>query len=960
MKAHKAYQWLLNTAVLAAAIGCSGKGAPAPGTVSISITPSSAVVAAGSQQRFAAAVSGAADTSATWTVDEAAGGTIAGGIYTAPLTAGAYHVRATSSADSATFAEAVVQVTPASASLPSIQSFGAAPVSVNAGSSSTLSWSVAGATSVSIDNGVGDVSARTSVSVSPAATTTYTLTATNGSGSVTATATVGVAPIGAPTIGSVKATPSSIFPGGQSTLAWSVTGATTVSIQPGIGAVTGTNIVVKPSTSTVYTLTASNASGTATATAQVTVDKPVIASFGATPAAIAAGASATLSWSVAGASSIAIDQGVGVLTGSSAVVSPSVATTYTLTATNSAGSVTATAAVSVAGSFLTPPPVTGDAVVTLDSHTTTPISPFIYGINFDDQGGADSFAVSQGVGLWGSYLPAYTMARFGGNRMSGFNWENGDSNCGLDCGADFPNDTYLRDSVNATAAVGDAVGTRIANSFAHGASFLMTVPILGYVAKDALGNQPIPKAPAQSSPTPDEPVPATPASAHWIKAVARNPAGPTATPSTTDGSEYTDDMATWIDQRFPQARTDPAKTVWYELDNEPDIWSGTHAEIRGTTDALAPGDTNQIGTGFDELLTKSLAHAFAVKSVLPSAKVVAGAFAGWDGLTQLNFGAHPNGAPAGFTYYLDYFLQKLKAAESDPAFNSSRMVDAVDVHWYVQDQSIVNDDAAQTAAVIDAREQSPRSLWDPKYVENSWVPGAIPADELNVAADCQNGLCPIQLLPRLNSRASKFYPGTGFVIGEYWYGRGGDVSSAIANADVLGIFGRYGVKAATMWPNASNVFAYNTPNKCGGDTVCSETHAYSCALKAIDVFRNYDGAGAKFGDTAIAAAIADSTFTKPGTQNERITAYASMDGANHSRVVVVAINKSRTAALNTGIALTHDVAFHTAQVWRLTGTNGGAGGCTGPTRQADVTLTATNAFNVTLPVQSVTVLVLLP
>jgi len=246
------------------------------------------------------------------------------------------------------------------------------------------------------------------------------------------------------------------------------------------------------------------------------------------------------------------------------------------------------------------------------------------------------------------------------------------------------------------------------------------------------------------------------------------------------------------------------------------------------------------------------------------------------------------------------------------------------------------------------------------YVENSWVAGAIPQDELNVAADCQNGLCPIQLLPRLNLRAAKFYPGTGFVIGEYWYGRGGDVSAAIANADVLGIFGRYGVKAATMWPNASNVFAYNTPNKCAGDTVCSETHAYSCALKAIDVFRNYDGVGGKFGDTGIAAAIADATFTKPGTQNERITAYASMDAANHGRVVIVAINKSRTLALNTGIALTHDVAFHTAQVWRLTGVNGGAGGCTGPTRQADVALTQTNAFNVSLPAQSVTVLVLLP
>lgn len=50
----------------------------------------------------------------------------------------------------------------------------------------------------------------------------------------------------------------------------------------------------------------------------------------------------------------------------------------------------------------------------------------------------------------------------------------------------------------------------------------------------------------------------------------------------------------------------------------------------------------------------------------------------------------------------------------------------------------------------------------------------------------------------------------------------------------------------------------------------------------------------------------------------------------------------------------------TAQVYRVTGQNGGSGGCTGPARQSDISLKATNAFNVGLPPQSVSVLVLRP
>ena len=59
---------------------------------------------------------------------------------------------------------------------PVIASFTARPGSVATGSSTTLSWIVTNAAALSIDQGVGNVTGRSSVTTSPAADTTYTLT----------------------------------------------------------------------------------------------------------------------------------------------------------------------------------------------------------------------------------------------------------------------------------------------------------------------------------------------------------------------------------------------------------------------------------------------------------------------------------------------------------------------------------------------------------------------------------------------------------------------------------------------------------------------------------------------------------------------------------------------------------------------------------------------------------------
>ena len=174
-----------------------------------------------------------------------------------------------------------------------------------------------------------------------------------GCGSTLSNASSG--PGSPPVITSFTSSPASVNSGASSTLTWSITGATSISIDPGTftsAAATGST-TVSPTATTTYTLTATNAAGSVTSTATVTVNaqpsKPTINSFTASPTSITSGSSSTLSWITSGATSLAITPGTFTSTAASGStsVNPTATTTYTLTATNAAGSVTSTATVTV-------------------------------------------------------------------------------------------------------------------------------------------------------------------------------------------------------------------------------------------------------------------------------------------------------------------------------------------------------------------------------------------------------------------------------------------------------------------------------------------------------------------------------------------------------------------------------------------------------------------------------------
>ncbi|HTL17255.1 MAG TPA: DUF4038 domain-containing protein [Patescibacteria group bacterium] len=125
--------------------------------------------------------------------------------------------------------------------------------------------------------GTSPTNSYSDIGLTASTTYTYTVAASDAAGNVSAqsasaTATT-QAPSIAPTISQFSASPSTINPGANSTLSWTVSGspAPSLSIAPGIGTVTGTSKVVSPIGTTTYTLTASNSAGTATSQAVVSI-----------------------------------------------------------------------------------------------------------------------------------------------------------------------------------------------------------------------------------------------------------------------------------------------------------------------------------------------------------------------------------------------------------------------------------------------------------------------------------------------------------------------------------------------------------------------------------------------------------------------------------------------------------------------------------------------------------------
>jgi hypothetical protein len=493
-----------------------------------------------------------------------------------------------------------------------------------------------------------------------------------------------------------------------------------------------------------------------------------------------------------------------------------------------------------------------------------PISPYVYGVN--DASRATAVHA--------------TIVRIGGNRLTAYNWENNASNSGSDDGNAFENDDYLCAAAATCAPNDDAPGAYLAAivgpAAAAGAAVLVTVPIVDYVSAD-------------KSPSGDVRQSADYLTTRFKQNKPAKGAAFVDPPDTSDAFVYQDEMVHWLTTVGA-----PSATLRFQLDNEPDLWTSTHAEV------------HPLPVTYAEIAKRNIDYATAIKNVVPAAHVVGPVNYGWEGLVNLQ--SATDSATDGD--FITWWLKTLQAAETTAG---KRLVDGLDLHWYPEATGggvRITDDGT-SAAEVAAREQAPRSLWDTTYTETSWI-----------AQTSTNG--PIYLIPREQKLIADNYPGTKLSFSEWNYGGGTDISGAIASADVLGIFGAYGVDMAMMWPmNGDDAFTY----------------------AAYDAYRNYDGQGAAFGDTSVSATTTDVPDS---------SVYASVQSTDATKLVIVAINKA-TSSKVAGIVIAHSTQYVTAKVYTITAAGGAA-----VAPASGLTAVGTNAFRYTMPAQSVSVLVPAP
>jgi hypothetical protein len=499
----------------------------------------------------------------------------------------------------------------------------------------------------------------------------------------------------------------------------------------------------------------------------------------------------------------------------------------------------------------------------------TPISPYIYGTNWGN--GAD-----------------YTIGRSGGNRLTGYNWENNYSNAGADWY--HYNDNYLVSGLPPSQQLipGIAITNFRDSCIANNQASIVTLQMAGYVSADGSGTV----EENQSAP-----------SSRWKRVVYAKGApfcSPPGSPVTTDANVYMDEFVNFLVSRYGYAN-DPNGVKFYDLDNEPDIWS--NGSGGATHPRLHPA---KVSCG--ELMERSVALSIAVKNVDPNAQILGPVSYGFNGFHSFQDANDWGSLQNGYNWFLDYYLDRM---EANSVAAGKRLLDALDVHWYPEAQDGAGNritNTVNTAAMYNARMQAPRTLWDSEYQEISWI-----------QTWCSDHL---PILPELFQSIDNYYPGTKLAITEFDYGGQDHYSGGIATADVLGIFGKYGLYVANYW---------------GGGDGATYVHA------AYNIYRNYDGGHSTFGDTEVNSIMSNKVDS---------SIYASVFDGYACELHLIVINKNINNPISGTFNITSPQNFTSGRVWRF---NNSSATISETTAIGTIT---NNSFTYTIPATTVCHIVL--
>jgi hypothetical protein len=474
---------------------------------------------------------------------------------------------------------------------------------------------------------------------------------------------------------------------------------------------------------------------------------------------------------------------------------------------------------------------------TADRHR---INPQVYGVNF---------ATTQQL------LDLNTpLNRSGGNTTTRYNWQQNAAN--------HAHDWFYESLEHGPAVAGEETDTFIQQTKAGGAQPMVTIPMIGWVAKlgpnrQRLSSFSIAKYGMQQN-----------ADWQWFPD-AGNGVLANGTPITNNDPN---DANTLVDSSFMASWVQHLETKWgtaattgvryYVLDNEPSIWHGTHRDVRPNAPTM------------DEMLSKIIDYGEKVKAVDPTALVVAPEEWGWSGYLlsgyDQQYGAKtgnwsnlPDKMAHGGWDYLPFLLAKFHEHEQQ---TGRKLVDVFTVHYYPQGGEYSNDTSTSMQL---RRNRSTRSLWDPNYTDESWI-----GDK-------------VRLVPRLKEWVDRYDPLTPIGLTEYSWGADGHMNGATAQADILGILGREGIDMATRWV---------TPD--------TGTPAYN----AMKMYRNYDGAKSTFGDISVRA-------TAPNPDN--VAAFAAVRSSDRALTVML-VNKQLTTAAPIALNLANYTPTGAAQRWQLT------------------------------------------